>query len=314
MAREEISVSEYENAATSKRTERIVFTLQPKIVHVSVNGKTEATLAFQCAKEFETLPGGDKATNVLGAIYRSLKVEQGETAVITKIERVSVVNEMPVFDLNFDLLHVFDEDAQKQVPDLFIIFFYFFLFVRTQAIRRRIDESVHADALASTRVTVLPVQPKKSQPQRTKDLDEGFCLESDETDSPTGWSSAASSVAVMETLTDNPDEKLYNGATTARQVYAQIDQMSLRGRSAFRSEEERTNRISLGSAPSRSKSFEPVVLYESSAKVRFDFFLLPIHHRSLMEKCTCRSASLLSLRGRRSWWWIMLRLRGESPQ
>ena len=126
MAREEISVSEYENAATSKSKERIVFTLQPKIVHVSVNGKTEATLAFQCAKEFETLPGGDKATNVLGAIYRSLKVEQGETAVITKIERVSVVNEMPVFDLNFDLLHVFDEDAQKQVPDLFIIFFYFF--------------------------------------------------------------------------------------------------------------------------------------------------------------------------------------------
>ena len=79
----------------------------------------------------------------------------------------------------------------------------------------------------------------------------------------------------METLTDNPDEKLYNGATTARQVYAQIDQMSLRGRSAFRSEEERTNRISLGSAPSRSKLFEPVVLYESSAKVRFDFFSHP---------------------------------------
>lgn len=129
MAREEISVSEYENAATSKRKERIVFTLQPKIVHVSVNGKTEATLAFQCAKEFETLPGGDKATNVLGAIYRSLKVEQGETAVITKIERVSVINEMPVFDLNFDLLHVFDEDAQKQVVKTQILFSFSNFFV-----------------------------------------------------------------------------------------------------------------------------------------------------------------------------------------
>ncbi len=72
----------------------------------------------------------------------------------------------------------------------------------------------------------------------------------------------------METLADNPDEKLFNGATTARQVYAQIDQMNIRGRSAFRSEEERTNRISLGSAPARSKSFEPLVLYESSAKER----------------------------------------------
>ncbi len=75
MAREEISVSEYENAATTRRKERIVFTLQPKIVHVTVNGKTEATLAFQCAKEFETLhAGGEKATNVLGVIYKSLKV------------------------------------------------------------------------------------------------------------------------------------------------------------------------------------------------------------------------------------------------
>ena len=156
-------------------------------------------------------------------------------------------------------------------------------------------------------MVVLPT--KRLQPT-PKDLDEGFCLESDTESSPTGWSN---SVAVMETLTDNPDEKLYNGATTARQVYAQIDQMSLRGRSAFRSEEERTNRISLGSAPSRSKSFEPVVLYESSAKVRLIFF--PIHHRSLMRNVTfCRSASLLSLRARRSWWWTMLRLRGESPQ
>ena len=130
MAREEISVSEYENAATSKRKERIVFTLQPKIVHVSVNGKTEATLAFQCSKDFDSLKGSGEAPNVLGAIYRSLNVEQGEMAVITKIERVSVINEMPVFDLNFDLLHVFDEDAQKQVPrqkKLRIICLFFFV-------------------------------------------------------------------------------------------------------------------------------------------------------------------------------------------
>jgi hypothetical protein len=245
VAREEISVSEYENAATAKRKERIVFTLQPNIVHVQVNGKTEATLSFKCAKEFDALQGGDHPPNVMGAIYRSLKVEQGETAVITKIERLSVVNEMPVFDVNFDLVHVFDEDPEKQ------------------AIRRRIDESIQADALSSTRVTVLPGPLGRHHP-RDQDLNEGFRLDaSSDTESV-----SSSSNAVMDTLADNPDERLFNGATTARQVYAQIDQMSIRGRSAFRSEEERLNRISLGSVGYRSKSFEPVVLYESSAKER----------------------------------------------
>ena len=227
----EFSLIDVANDAIVEASIDTTVCLSPEIV----NGERLEFNMSHLLKNTGTIAG----YNLLGHLRNVINVKDGECIVIMSITRTHVHNELDAV-LNFDMIDVFDNDAE------------------TQVIRDKIDKSMEMDNGTTTTTTTFARRPpppsRRVAPATGLDSLEPVVNSVGEGISP---------LLLSEVTRDASLDQSFQG-DTADEIRRQADNVTVRGRHVHRNLAEASNVIHLQPIPANTTLCHPRLLYRAS--------------------------------------------------